>query len=196
MAKKEIQKVIKVHLKGGQASPAPPVGPALSQAGVQVMEFCRQFNEATKSRADETIPTEIVVYKDRTFSFKLKTPLTSELIKKELMIEKGSSEPNRVRVGYLTREQIRKIALIKLPDLNTTDPEIAERIIAGTCRQMGVEVEGFDFKVKAPALKKKGRTATGAKEKAGATAKAPAGEESEVQQGEKDLNSSLEESSK
>jgi len=144
---KEIQTIIKVHLKGGQASPAPPLGPALSQAGVKIMEFCKQFNDATKDRKDETIPTEIIVYKDKSFSFKLKTPLTSELIKKELGIEKGSSEPNRIRVGRLTREQIRRIAEIKLPDLNTTDIEKAIKIIAGTCRQMGVEVEGFEFAV-------------------------------------------------
>mgnify|MGYP001153412248 CR=1 FL=1 len=195
MAKKEILKVIKVHLKGGQASPAPPVGPALSQAGVQVMEFCRQFNDATKTRADETIPTEIIVYKDRSFSFKLKTPLTSELIKKELMIEKGSPEPNRVRVGYLTREQLRKITLIKLPDLNTTDLEKADRIIAGTCRQMGVEVEGFDFKVKAGAQKKKkGGRLVAVTEKTVVTA--PANTESESQEGDSDLNPTVEKSTK
>ncbi len=147
MAKKEILKVIKLHLKGGGASPAPPLGPALSQAGVQVMEFCRQFNGASKNRAEETIPTEIIIYKDKSFEFKLKTPITSDLIKKELGIEKGSSEPNRIKAGFLTREQIKRIAEIKLPDLNTTDIERAIKIIAGTCRQMGVEVEGFDYKV-------------------------------------------------
>lgn len=157
MAKKEILKIIKVHLKGGGATPAPPLGPALSQAGVQVMEFCRQFNDATKNRADETIPTEITVYKDKSFTFKLKTPLTSELIKKELGIEKGSSEPGSITVGRLTREQLSRIASIKLPDLNTTSLETAMRIIAGTCRQMGVEVEGFTFERKKLSKKTKAK---------------------------------------
>ncbi len=148
MAKKEVAKIIKVHLKGGQATPAPPLGPALSQAGVQIMEFCRQFNDATKNRTDETIPTEITVYKDKTFSFKLKTPITSELIKKELGLEKGSAEPNRIRTGRLTRAQVERIAMIKLPDLNTTNLENAVKIVAGTCRQMGVEVDGFEFGAK------------------------------------------------
>jgi len=136
MARKDIEKIIKVHLKGGAASPAPPLGPSLSAAGVQVMDFCRQFNEATKDRAEETLPTEILVYRNKSFEFRIKTPLTSDLVKKELGLEKASPEPNRVRVGRLTREQLERVARVKMPDLNTSDLEMATRIVAGTCRQM------------------------------------------------------------
>ena len=147
MARKDISKIIKVHLKGGGASPAPPLGPSLSAAGVQVMDFCRQFNEATKDRSEETLPTEIIVYKNKTFSFHIKTLLTSDLVKKELGLEKGSPEPNRVRVGDLSREQLEKVAKIKMVDLNTKDLEMATRIVAGTCRQMGVNVEGYTWEI-------------------------------------------------
>lgn len=147
MARKDIEKIIKVHLKGGGASPAPPLGPSLSAAGVQVMDFCRQFNEATKDRAEETLPTEILVYRNKTFGFRIKTPLTSDLVKKELGLEKASPEPNRVRVGRLSREQLERIARVKLPDLNTNDLEMATRIVAGTCRQMGVDVEGYTWEI-------------------------------------------------
>ncbi|OPX23897.1 MAG: 50S ribosomal protein L11 [Planctomycetales bacterium 4484_113] len=147
MARKDIEKIIKVHLKGGGASPAPPLGPSLSAAGIQVMDFCRQFNEATKERADETLPTEILVYRNKAFEFRIKTPLTSDLVKKELGLEKASPEPNRVRVGRLTREQLERIAKVKMPDLNTNDLEMATRIVAGTCRQMGVDVEGYEWEI-------------------------------------------------
>lgn len=147
MARKEIAKIIKVNLKGGAASPAPPLGPALSAAGVQVMDFVRTFNDATRPRADELLPTEIFIYKDKSWDYKIKTPITSILVKKELSLEKGSSEPNRVRVGQLSREQLERIARIKLPDLNTNDIEAAMRTIAGTCRQMGVNVEGYHWEV-------------------------------------------------
>jgi large subunit ribosomal protein L11 len=147
MARKEIAKIIKVNLKGGAASPAPPLGPALSAAGVQVMEFVRTFNDQTRPRADELLPTEIFIYKDKSWEYKIKTPITSILVKKELGLEKGSAEPNRQRVGELSREQLERIAKIKLPDLNTNDLEMATRIVAGTCRQMGVNVEGYYWEV-------------------------------------------------
>ncbi len=111
------------------------------------MEFCRTFNDQTRPRADELLPTEIFIYKDKSWEYKIKTPITSILVKKELGLEKGSSEPNRQRVGELSREQLERIARIKLPDLNTTDIEAAMRIIAGTCRQMGVNVEGYYWEV-------------------------------------------------
>jgi len=147
MARKEIGKIIKVHLKGGGASPAPPLGPALAAAGIQVMDFCRQFNDATRERAEETLPTEIIVYKDKSWEYRIKTPLTRDLVKKELGIDTASPEPNRVRVGELSREQLERIARIKLPDLNTDDLEMATRIIAGSCRQMGVNVEGYYWEI-------------------------------------------------
>jgi len=147
MARKEIGKIIKVHLKGGGASPAPPLGPALAAAGIQVMDFCRQFNDATRERAAETLPTEIIVYKDKSWEYRIKTPLTRDLVKKELGIDTASPEPNRVRVGELSREQLERIARIKLPDLNTDDLEMATRIIAGSCRQMGVNVEGYYWEI-------------------------------------------------
>ncbi len=147
MARKEIDKIIKAHLKGGGASPAPPLGPALAAAGIQVMDFCRQFNDATRERAEETLPTEIIVYKDKSWEYRIKTPLTRDLVKKELGIETASPEPNRVRVGELSRQQLERIARIKMPDLNTSDLEMATRIIAGTCRQMGVNVEGYYWEI-------------------------------------------------
>jgi large subunit ribosomal protein L11 len=147
MARKEIAKIIKVNLKGGAASPAPPLGPALSAAGIQVMEFCRTFNDQTRARAEELLPTEIFIYKDKSWEYKIKTPITSILVKKELGLDKGSAEPNRIRVSELSREQLERIARIKLPDLNTNDIEMAMRIIAGTCRQMGVNVEGYYWEV-------------------------------------------------
>ncbi|OGK10429.1 MAG: 50S ribosomal protein L11 [Candidatus Riflebacteria bacterium RBG_13_59_9] len=147
MARKEIAKIIKVHLKGGAASPAPPLGPSLSAAGIQVMEFCRTFNDATRERAGETLPTEIIVYKDKTWVYNIKTSLTSDLVKKELGLEKASAEPNRVRVGELSREALERVARIKLPDLNTKDLEAAMKIVAGTCRQMGVNVEGYYWEI-------------------------------------------------
>jgi len=150
MPRKEIAKIIKVHLKGGAASPAPPLGPSLSAAGVQVMEFCRAFNEATKDRAEETLPTEITVYKDKSWEYTIKTPITSDLVKKELGIEKGSAEPNRARVGQLSREALERVARIKLPDLNAKDLEAAMRTVAGTCRQMGVNVEGYEWELAKP----------------------------------------------
>ncbi len=141
MAKKQVIAVIKLQIPAGKASPAPPVGPALGQHGINIMEFCKAFNEKTAKMGDTIIPVVITVYKDRSFTFITKTPPASVLIKKALGIEKGSGQPNRVKVGKLSREQLKKIAETKLPDLNTKDIEKAMRIIAGTARNMGVEVE-------------------------------------------------------
>jgi large subunit ribosomal protein L11 len=139
--KKKIKAVVKLQLPAGQANPAPPVGTALGPQGVPLMDFCKQFNEATKDKVGFVIPVIVEVYEDRTFSFITKTPPASNLIKKELGIESGSGAPNKQKVGKLTKDQLRKIAEIKMPDLNAKSIEAAMKIIAGTARNMGVEVE-------------------------------------------------------
>ncbi len=141
MAKKKVITVIKLQIAAGQANPAPPVGPALGQHGLNIQEFCTKFNEATRDRMGDIVPVEISVYEDRTYDFIMKTPPTSELIKKAAKIKKGSSKPLAEKVGTITKEQLREIAEIKLPDLNTDDIEAAMRIVAGTARQMGVEIK-------------------------------------------------------
>jgi len=141
MAKK-IKSVIKLQIQAGQANPAPPVGPALGQHGLNIAEFCKKFNDATKDKIGNIIPVEITVFEDRTYSFVLKTPPASELLKKAAGIEKGSGKPLQVKVGKVTKAQIREIAKIKLPDLNTDNLEAACKIIEGTARQMGIEVKG------------------------------------------------------
>jgi large subunit ribosomal protein L11 len=144
MAKK-IKKVIKVQAKGGQANPAPPLGPALGQAGVDIQGFCTQFNAKTKDQMGQTIPVIITVYEDRTFSFITKQPPASLLIKQAAGISTdkgtGSGEPNKTKVGKITRKQLEEIAKKKMPDLNTTDIESAMRTIEGTAKNMGVTVE-------------------------------------------------------
>ncbi|MCS7273482.1 MAG: 50S ribosomal protein L11 [Fimbriimonadales bacterium] len=137
---KEVLTVIKLNLPAGAATPAPPVGPALGQAGVNIMEFVKAFNERTASQKGFTLPVEITVYKDRTFTFVVKQPLTSDLIKRAAGIESGSSNPLREKVGKITRQQLREIAERKMPDLNAYDIEAAMRIIEGTARSMGVEI--------------------------------------------------------
>ncbi|HOA77646.1 MAG TPA: 50S ribosomal protein L11 [Thermosynergistes sp.] len=139
MAKKVVAQ-IKLQLPAGKATPAPPVGPALGQHGLNIMEFCKQFNAKTADQPGMIIPVVITVYGDRTFTFELKTPPASVLLKKALGIEKGSSEPNRVKVGKVTREQIKEIAQTKKGDLNATDIEAAIKMIEGTARSMGIEV--------------------------------------------------------
>lgn len=139
MAKKVLG-FVKLQLKAGQANPAPPVGPALGQYGVNIMEFCKSYNEKTKERVGTVIPVEITVFADRTFTYILKTPPASELIKKEAGIEKGSREPHVTKVGTLNRDQVRRIAEIKMQDLNATSVEGAMRIIEGTARSMGVDI--------------------------------------------------------
>ncbi|MFB2772762.1 50S ribosomal protein L11 [Pelatocladus sp. BLCC-F211] len=139
MAKK-IVAVIKLALNAGKANPAPPVGPALGQHGVNIMMFCKEYNAKTADQAGTVIPVEISVYEDRSFTFVLKTPPASVLITKAAKIDKGSSEPNKRKVGSITQEQLRQIAQTKMPDLNANDIEAAMKIIAGTAKNMGVTV--------------------------------------------------------
>jgi large subunit ribosomal protein L11 len=136
---KEVKATIKLVIAAGQASPAPPIGPTLSQYGINMGEFCSQFNEKTKEANGILTPVVLTIYKDSTFSFITKTPPTSELIRRELKIKKGSGEPNLNKIGKLTDEQLTKIAEIKMEDLNTTDIKQAKKIIAGTAKQMGIE---------------------------------------------------------
>jgi len=137
---KKIKTIIKLQINAGQANPAPPVGPALGQHGLNIMDFCKKFNEATKDKAGNIIPVEITVYQDRTYSFILKTPPAAELLKKAAGIEKGSANPLQQKVGQATKKQIEEIAKIKMPDLNTNDLVSACRTIEGTARQMGIKV--------------------------------------------------------
>ncbi len=138
---KPIETKIKLQVPAGEANPAPPVGPTLGQHGLNIMEFCNQFNEKTKDKKGTILPVEITVYKDRTFDFIIKTPPVAELIKKALNLEKGSGVPNREKVGKLNKEQVRQIAEQKMPDLKVKDLGAVERIVEGTARSMGVEVE-------------------------------------------------------
>ena len=139
MAKKVLT-LIKLQIPGGQANPAPPVGPALGQHGVNIMEFCKAFNAQTQGDAGVTIPVVITVYEDRSFTFITKTPPAAVLIRQAIGIEKGSGEPNRTKVGTISKDQVRQIAEKKLDDLNAHDVEQAAKIIEGTARSMGVEV--------------------------------------------------------
>ncbi len=141
MAKKVLT-VIKLQCPAGKANPAPPVGPALGQHGVNIMEFCKAFNAQTQAQGGTIIPVEITVYEDRSFDFVLKTPPAAVLLKQAAGIEKGSAVPNRTKVAKVTREQVRQIAETKMPDLNANDVEGAMRIIEGTARSMGIVVEG------------------------------------------------------
>jgi large subunit ribosomal protein L11 len=139
---KKVVGMVKLQIPAGNATPAPPVGPALGQQGVNIMEFCKSFNSRTQSQAGMIIPVVITVYADKTFTFITKTPPAAILLKKAAKIEKGSGEPNRNKVAKVTRQQVREIAKLKLPDLNAMDLEMAERMIAGTARSMGIDVEG------------------------------------------------------
>ncbi len=137
---KPIKTIIKLQIKAAQANPAPPIGPALGQHGLNIQQFCSQFNEATKDKGNDIIPVEITVYEDRTFDFKLKTPPASDLLKKAAGIEKGSGEPHKEKVGKVTKKQIREIAEKKMVDLNADNIEAAMKIIEGTARNMGIEI--------------------------------------------------------
>jgi len=137
---KKVMGQIKLQVQGGVATPSPPVGPALGQHGVNIMEFCKQFNARTASQKGMVIPVVITVYADRSFSFVTKTPPASVLLLKAAGIEKGSGEPNKVKVGKVTKKQVREIAQTKLPDLNCTSLEAAVRTVEGTARNMGIEV--------------------------------------------------------
>jgi len=140
MAKK-VKTQIKLQIPAGAANPAPPVGPALGQHGVNIMEFCKTFNARTQDKQGLIIPAVITIYSDRTFTFELKTPPAAVLLKRAAKIEKGSGEPNRNKVGRVTKAQVREIAQLKLPDLNANDIEAAMKIVAGTARSMGLEVD-------------------------------------------------------
>jgi large subunit ribosomal protein L11 len=138
---KQVKAIIKLQIEAGKANPAPPVGPALGQHGVNIMAFCKEYNARTAKMAGSVIPAEITVYVDRSFTFITKTPPAYDLLKKAAGVEKGSGEPNKIKVGKVTRQQVREIATLKLKDLNAIDLEGAMRIIAGTARSMGIEVE-------------------------------------------------------
>jgi large subunit ribosomal protein L11 len=140
--KKRVAAVVKVQLPAGAATPAPPVGTALGPHGVNIMDFCKQYNAATESQRGNIVPAEITIYEDRSFTFITKTPPAPELIKKAAGLEKGSAEPHKTKVGSVTAAQVRQIAQVKMPDLNATTMEAAEKIIAGTARSMGITVEG------------------------------------------------------
>ena len=139
MAKK-IVAVVKLQCPAGQANPAPPVGPALGQHGVNIMEFCMTFNARTQDKQGLIIPAVITIYSDRTFTFELRTPPAAVLLKRAAKIEKGSGDPSRVKVGQVTKAQVKEIAQLKLPDLNANDIDAATRIVAGTARSMGLDV--------------------------------------------------------
>lgn len=138
---KEIKKVIKIVIPAGGATMAPPIGPTLAPYGINAGDFCNQFNEQTRENNGILTPVILTIYEDRTFDFITKTPPTSELIRRELNIKKGSGKPNLEKVGKLSKEQIMKIVEIKLPDLNTSDPEQAAKIVAGTAKQMGIDTD-------------------------------------------------------
>jgi large subunit ribosomal protein L11 len=139
MAKK-VRAVIKLQIEAGKANPAPPVGPALGQHGVNIMAFCKDYNERTASQAGTVVPVEITVYEDRSFTFALKTPPASDLLKRAAGVDKGSSAQRREKVGQISRDQLREIAELKLRDLNTTSVEAAMKMVEGTARSMGIEV--------------------------------------------------------
>ncbi|HTY73370.1 MAG TPA: 50S ribosomal protein L11 [Actinomycetes bacterium] len=139
--KKKLAAIIKLQINAGAATPAPPVGPALGQHGVNIMEFCKAYNAATESQRGQVVPVEISVYEDRSFTFVTKTPPAARLILKAAGVEKGSPTPHTVKVASISRAQVREIAELKMPDLNANDLDAAERIIAGTARQMGITVK-------------------------------------------------------
>jgi large subunit ribosomal protein L11 len=140
MGKKKVKTVIRLQIEAGKATPAPPVGTALGPHGLNIMEFCKQYNERTQAQAGTVIPAEITVYEDRTFSFVTKTPPAYDLLKKAAGVEKGSGKPNREKVGAVTRDQVREIAEVKMKDLNAYDVEQAMKVIEGTARSMGLDV--------------------------------------------------------
>jgi large subunit ribosomal protein L11 len=140
--RRRVAAVVKVQLPAGQATPAPPVGTALGPHGVNIMDFCKQYNAATEAQRGNIIPVEITIYEDRSFEFVTKTPPAPELIKKAAGVAKGSGEPHKTKVGSITAAQVREIAQTKMPDLNARSIEMAERIIAGTARSMGIQVQG------------------------------------------------------
>ena len=140
--KRKLSAIVKLQIKAGAATPAPPVGPALGQHGVNIMEFCKAYNAATESQRGDIVPVEISVYEDRSFTFALKTPPAARLLLKAAGVEKGSGEPHRTKVASITMDQVRQIAQTKMRDLNATDIDAAAKIIAGTARSMGITIKG------------------------------------------------------
>jgi large subunit ribosomal protein L11 len=138
--RKKVAQMLKLQIPAGQATPAPPVGPALGQAGINIMDFCKQYNAATQQQTGTIVPVEITVYEDRSFTFVTKTPPAAVLLRQKAGLDKGSPEPNRNKVGSVTRDQVREIAETKLPDLNANDVDAAMKIIEGTARSMGITV--------------------------------------------------------
>ena len=141
-AKKKVAAIVKVELNAGAATPAPPVGTALGPHGVNIMDFCKQYNNATESQRGTVIPVEITIYEDRTFSFITKTPPAAELIKKAAGLSSGSANPLKIKVGTITKDQVKQIAEVKMPDLNANDIDAAMKIVEGSARSMGVTVSG------------------------------------------------------
>lgn len=140
MAKKKIKTIIKLEIPAAEASPAPPIGPALGQYGLNISEFCNKFNQQTQDKKGNILPVQITVYEDRTYDFIVKTPVTSFLLRKAAKIDKGSANPLMEKKGEITKKQLKEIALIKMPDLNTLDVEQAIKIVSGTARQMGLKI--------------------------------------------------------
>lgn len=138
---KKIKAIVKLQIPAGKATPAPPVGPALAPHGLNISEFCQKFNESSKNQQGWKLPVEITVYEDRTYNFEIKQPLASELLKKAAAVEKGSGEPNKKKVGKITKFQLEEIAKKKMPDLNTDDIQQAKKIIEGTAKNMGITIE-------------------------------------------------------
>jgi large subunit ribosomal protein L11 len=138
---KAIKALLKLQIQAGKANPAPPVGPALGQHGINIQDFCKQFNDATQGMGNDIIPAEITVFEDRSFTFKLKTPPASDLLRKAARVEKGSAVPHKTKVGKISKDDLRAIAERKMEDLNANSVEAAEKIIAGTARSMGIAVE-------------------------------------------------------
>jgi large subunit ribosomal protein L11 len=139
--RKKVAQVLKLQIVGGQATPAPPVGPALGQAGINIMEFCKQYNAATQQNTGTVVPVEITVYEDRSFTFITKTPPAAVLLRQKAGVDKGSAEPNRTKVASVTKDQVREIAEVKMPDLNANDIDAAMKIVEGTARSMGITVK-------------------------------------------------------
>jgi large subunit ribosomal protein L11 len=140
---KEVKQILKLQIQAGQANPSPPVGPALGQAGVNIMQFCKDFNAATQKQAGDLLPTVITVFKDASFTFITKQPPAAVLLKKAAKIASGSGEPNKESCGSITKAQLMEVVSAKIVDLNTNDPEQAAKILAGTARQMGLEIKGM-----------------------------------------------------
>jgi len=141
MAKKKIKAVVKLQIQAGKANPAPPIGPALAQHGINLMGFCKEYNAKTAHMVGNIVPAEITIYQDSSFTFELRTPPTPDLLRKAAGVPKGSSEPNRNKVGKITRQQLREIAEMKMKDLNANDVEAAEMMIRGTARSMGIAIQ-------------------------------------------------------